>query len=71
MFHACEYVQVRPKVKIPSKDSLKELAGMFGPASLIYIFKSLCYMLLQVSTALKSSVTHVRLMVLVMKVQSA
>lgn len=28
---------------------LKELASTFGPASLIYIFKSLCFMMLQVS----------------------
>jgi len=42
-------LQVRPKVQIPTLSQLTELSSTFGPASLIYIFKSLCYMMLQVS----------------------
>jgi len=42
-------LQVRPKVQLPTLSQLTELSSTFGPASLIYIFKSLCYMMLQVS----------------------
>ena len=42
-------LQVRPKIEVPSLNQLQELFSTFGPASLIYIFKSLCYMMLQVS----------------------
>lgn len=46
--------QVRPKVQLPTLSQLTELSSTFGPASLIYIFKSLCYMMLQSSaTALR------------------
>ena len=44
-------MQVRPRPQIPSLQQLKELSSTFGPASLIYIFKSLCYMMLQVRCA--------------------
>lgn len=46
--------QVRPRPQIPTLQQLQELSSTFGPASLIYVFKCLCYMLLQGSaTALK------------------
>ena len=43
------FLQVRPRPQVPTVQQLRELASTFGPASLIYIFKSLCYMMLQVS----------------------
>ena len=47
-YASCD-LQVRPKVQLPTMSQLTELSNTFGPASLIYIFKSLCYMMLQVS----------------------
>lgn len=40
-------MQVRPKAQLPTIHQLKELFETFGPASLIYVFKSACYMMLQ------------------------
>ena len=42
-------LQVKPKVQLPTWHQLRELSDTFGPASLIYVLKSLCYMMLQVS----------------------
>lgn len=49
LHNAAHTLQVRPRPQIPTLQQLQELSSTFGPASLIYVFKCLCYMLLQVS----------------------